>query len=77
MSDLINRDKLKEVLTNNGYGGTKFFEVIDDVPADDTIDRIRAEISDNCKDAFYPDDVMMSKRMVLGIIDKYRKGASE
>lgn len=36
------------------------------------LDKIRAEIEAYRSDAFYPDDVMMNKRMVLQIIDKYR-----
>lgn len=35
-------------------------------------DKIRAEIEAYQSDAFYPDDVMMNRRMVLEIIDKYR-----
>ena len=38
------------------------------------LDKIRAEIEAYQSDAFYPDDVMMNRRMVLEIIDKYRKG---
>ena len=36
------------------------------------LDKIRAEVEAYQSDAFYPDDVMMNRRMVLEIIDKYR-----
>ena len=36
------------------------------------IDDIKAEIEAYQSDAFYSDNVMMNKRMVLDIIDKYR-----
>ena len=36
------------------------------------LDKIRAEIEAYQSDAFYSDNVMMNKRMVLEIIDKYR-----
>lgn len=36
------------------------------------LDKIRTEVEAYRSDAFYPDDVMMNKRMVLEIIDKYR-----
>lgn len=39
-------------------------------------DKIRAEIEAYQSDAFYSDDVMMNKRTVLGIIDKYRNEVS-
>lgn len=37
------------------------------------LDSVRAEIETYQSDAFYSDDVMMNKRTVLEIIDKYRK----
>lgn len=37
------------------------------------LDKIRAEIEAYQSDAFYSDNVMMNKRMVLEIIDKYRE----
>ena len=40
-------------------------------------DRITAEIEAYQSDAFYSDDVMMNKRTVLGIIDKYRNEVSK
>lgn len=36
------------------------------------IDKIRAEIEQYQSDAFYSDDVMMNKRTVLQILDKYK-----
>jgi hypothetical protein len=36
------------------------------------LDNIKAEIEAYQSDAFYPDDVMMNRRMVLEIINKYR-----
>lgn len=36
------------------------------------IDRIRAEIANYQKEAVYSDDIVMTKRMVLTIIDKYK-----
>ena len=36
------------------------------------IDEIRAEIANYQKEAVYSDDVVMTKRMVLAIIDKYK-----
>ena len=41
------------------------------------LDKIRAEIEAYQSDAFYHDNVMMNKRMVLEIIDKYRKESEE
>lgn len=36
------------------------------------LDKIRAEIANYQKEAVYSDDVVMTKRMVLAIIDKYK-----
>lgn len=36
------------------------------------IDKIRTEIEEYQKDAFYSNDVMMSRKLVLSIIDKYK-----
>lgn len=36
------------------------------------LNKIRAEIANYQKEAFYSDDVVMTKRMVLAIIDKYK-----
>lgn len=36
------------------------------------LDKIRAEVEAYQSDAFYHSDVMLNKRMVLEIIDKYR-----
>ncbi len=36
------------------------------------IDKIRAEIADYQKEAVYSDDIVMTKRMILAIIDKYK-----
>ena len=36
------------------------------------IDKIRAEIEEYQKDAFYYNEVMISRKMVLAIIDKYK-----
>lgn len=41
------------------------------------LDKIRAEIEAYQSDAFYHDNVMMNKEMVLGIIDKYRAESEE
>ena len=38
----------------------------------DVLDKIRAEIEAYQSDAFYSDDVMMNKRTVLEIINKYK-----
>lgn len=43
----------------------------------DVLDKIRAEVEAYQSDAFYPDDVMMNRRMVLEIIDKYRESEVE
>lgn len=40
-------------------------------------DKLRAEIEAYQSDAFYSDDVMMNKRTVLEIIDKYRNEVNE
>lgn len=37
------------------------------------LDKIRTEVESYQSDAFYPEDVMMNRRMVLEIIDKYRE----
>lgn len=38
----------------------------------EVLDKIRAEVANYQKDAFYSDDIVMTKRMVLAIIDKYK-----
>ena len=38
----------------------------------DTLNKIRAEIEAYQSDAFYPDDVMINKKMVLEIIDRFK-----
>lgn len=43
----------------------------------DAIDKIRAKIEAYQSDAFYHDNVMMNKEMVLGIIDKYKEGEKD
>ena len=43
----------------------------------DVLDKIRAEVEAYQSDAFYPDDVLMNRRMVLEIIDKYRESEVE
>jgi uncharacterized protein YjgD (DUF1641 family) len=51
------------------------FEIIktlEQEPKADALDKIRAEIADYQKEAVYSDDVVMTKRMILGIIDKYK-----
>lgn len=45
--------------------------------ANDVLDHVRAEIEAYQSDAFYHDNVMMNKRMVLDIIDKYKAEGSE
>ena len=37
------------------------------------LNKIRSEIEAYQSDAFYPDDVMMNRRMILEIIDKYKE----
>lgn len=44
---------------------------------EDVIGKIREEVEAYQADAFYPNDVMMHKRTVLQIIDKYREGGAE
>ena len=39
---------------------------------ENVLDKIKAEIEAYQSDAFYSDDVMMNKRMILKIIDKYK-----
>lgn len=41
------------------------------------LDDIRSEIKAYQSDAFYPDDVMINKRVLLDIIDKYKVGDKE
>lgn len=53
-----------------GIGDTPEYMVITEER--EVLDKIRAEIEEYQKDAFYSDDVMMSKKMVLAIIDKYK-----
>ena len=41
------------------------------------IDKIRAEIANYQKEAVYSDDIVMTKRMILAIIDKYKAESEE
>ena len=41
------------------------------------LDDLRAEIEEYQKDAFYSDDVMIPKKMILAIIDKYKAESEE
>ena len=50
---------------------------MNDMEQENIIDKVRAEITDYQKDAFYSDDVMMPKKMVLGIIDKHKADGSK
>ena len=45
--------------------------------ASDVLDKVRAEIADYQKEAIYSDDVVMTKRMVLAIIDEYKAECEE
>ena len=44
---------------------------------EDVLGKIREEVEAYQADAFYPNDVMMHKRTVLQIIDKYREGGAD
>lgn len=46
-------------------------------PLNKVINEIKSEIKAYQSDAFYSDDVMMNKKTVLEIIDKYRKEARD
>ena len=41
-------------------------------PKTEVLDKIRTEITNYQKQAVYSDDVVMTKRMILAIIDKYK-----
>lgn len=55
----------KELIEAYGY-------VIKALEQESILDKTRAEIEEYQKDAFYSNDVMMPKKMVLAIIDKYK-----
>lgn len=62
--------------TINGLDANEIWDlrlaVKNGTPFNEVLNKLRAEIEAYRSDAFYPDDVMMNKRMVLEIIDKYR-----
>ena len=45
---------------------------VEEMKQEPILNKIRAEIEEYQKDAFYSNDVMMPKKMVLAIIDKYK-----
>ena len=49
----------------------KHEEIINALEQKPILDKIKTEIEAYQSDAFYHDDVMMNKKMVLEIIDKY------
>ena len=75
----VDKDELIKALNydrnqyNQGYNDAKELYAS---KHESILDKIRAEIEAYQSDAFYSDDVMMNKRTVLGIIDKYRNEVS-
>ena len=59
--------RYKKIISDKDYD--RLCKALDN---ENVIEKIRAEIEAYQSDAFYPDNVMMNKRMVLEIIDKYR-----
>lgn len=72
--------KISEIITDKyklRIPPTVYYDLLADVieaeeKQEPILEKIRAEIANYQKDAFYSDDIVMTKRMVLAIIDKYK-----
>ena len=80
MAEYIDRTKLKEDSEYNPVSGEYLsysrgqiwnapVEKVIDISV---LDKIRAEIANYQKEAIYSDDIVMTKHMILAIIDKYK-----
>ncbi len=50
---------------------------MNDMEQENALDKVRKEIADYQKETFYSDDIVMSKRIILSIIDKHKADGSK